>query len=135
MTENTRCGRHGGPLDDRGRCVTENVLMDVEEERSRQFHRYGTNEDLEDGTGGAWARPVSESSAEVLEKLFRADYEEHEAQHGRPTWVHLVREELAEAFQETDHTRLREELLQVAALCVSWIEKLDTRANSERIEL
>lgn len=129
MTENTRCGRHGGPLDDRGRCATENVLMDVEEERSRQFHRYGTNEDLEDGTGGDWLWPVSMAPADVLEKMFRTDYEKHEARHGRPTWMHLVREEVAEAFQETDRTRLREELIQVAALCVSWVEKIDTRGQ------
>ncbi len=124
-----RCHTHGGQLDDQGQCPTVSVLLEVERERKRQFQQYGTNEDLEDGTGGAWAWPVSEATANVLEERFRVDYDKHEARNGRPTWMHLVREEVAEAFQETTAERLREELIQVAALCVSWIEKIDTRGR------
>jgi hypothetical protein len=43
----------------------------------------------------------------------------------------LVREEVAEVFQETDPVKLREELVQVAALAVSWIEKIDARQLAE----
>jgi hypothetical protein len=35
-----------------------------------------------------------------------------------------VREEVAEAFQEADGPALVDELIQVAALCVSWVERL-----------
>ena len=124
-----RCRTHGGKLDDQGWCPTVKVLLEVERERKMQFAKYGTNEDLEDGTGGQWAWPVSASSANGLEERFRVDYDKHEARHGRPTWMHLVREEVAEAFQETTAERLREELIQVAALCVSWVEKIDTRGQ------
>ena len=44
--------------------------------------------------------------------------------------MHLVREEVAEAFAESDPARLREELIQVAALAVSWVEKIDARTFS-----
>ena len=41
--------------------------------------------------------------------------------------MHLLREEIAEVFVESDADRLREELIQVAALAVSWVEKIDAR--------
>jgi hypothetical protein len=105
------------------------VLENVFEERTRQVARYGHNEGLKDGTGPEvqWL-PEDPDPASLIEKLFRRDYEEHEARHGAPTWMHLVREELAEAFAEDDPERLEEELTQVAALCVSWVEKLRRRA-------
>ena len=124
-----RCENHGGPLVE-GRCATYTVALDVIAERARQFSRYGSNDDLPDGSGPEtrWLGPYSADSAEVVERTLRNDYEEFEEEVGKPTWVHLIREEVAEAFAESDPERLREELIQVAALCVSWVETLDTRA-------
>lgn len=97
--------------------------------RHEQVRRYGHNEDLDDGTGpdSQWLVPVTFDTAETIQVELRAEYEDHEERTGSPTWMHLVREEVAEAFQEDDPVRLREELLQVAALAVSWIETLDRR--------
>lgn len=109
------------------------VLLDVFSERKRQVARYGTNDDIEDGTGPEtrWAAPVSTKSARELERVFREDYEDYEEEAGNPTWVHLVREELAEAFAEpAGSERLEEELIQVAALCVSWVERLRARREA-----
>lgn len=105
------------------------VLMDVAAERYRQIDRYGSNDDLEDGTGPEtrWLLPFTTISAEAIEAELRSDYEDYDLEMGKPTWCHLVREELAEAFKESDPVRLREELVQVAALCVSWIESMDAR--------
>lgn len=110
-------------------CTTKSVLEDVALERERQFTQYGTNHQVLDGTGPEtrWLLPVSTDSAVDLEKMFRKDYEEYEEETGCPTWVHLVREEAAEAFQENDSVRLEKELLQVAALAVSWVEKIRER--------
>lgn len=107
------------------------VLEDVAAERQRQVARYGHNTALHDGTGPevAWLSPLSWVSAAGVEREFRGDYERHEALAGDPTWMHLIREEVSEAFQETDPSRLRAELVQVAALCVSWVEKIDKRGN------
>lgn len=122
-----------GPLDDQPinfipGCLS--ILERVLEERRRQVARYGLNDDLEDGTGPEtrWLLPVSGNSATIIERLFRDQYEEYEEETGKPTWVHLLREEAAEAFQEASGSeRLEEELVQLAALCVSWLEVLQRR--------
>jgi hypothetical protein len=123
----TRCKIHGGRMGQHAEgCQTVNVLSDVRAERARQFARYGTNEDLLDGTGPEveWFRFYP---AHRVERILRDQYEAHEREFGKPTFRHLVAEEIAEAFQENSPKRLREELLQVAALAVSWIEKIDAR--------
>ena len=107
------------------------VLADVAEHRAEQRARYGDNADLADGTGPGvrWLHtfPVMScnSTAELIEVRLRQEYESHGEV--APSWMHLVREEVAEAFQESDPVRLRAELVQVAALCVSWCETLDAR--------
>ena len=112
-------------------CRTKQVLYEVDRERAKQFSEYGTNEGLQDGTGGAWLSPLYAKGAVEIEAELRSDYETFQQTTGNPTWMHLVREEVAEAFAETAPARLRAELLQVAALCVSWIEKIDTRTDEE----
>lgn len=104
------------------------VLDLVLAERKAQEARYGeANEKLLDGTGPGtcWLLPYTFSPAHLIQDDLRLDYEEFEEETGAPTWVHLVREEIAEAFLEADPDRLAEELVQVAALCVSWVERLD----------
>ena len=45
--------------------------------------------------------------------------------HGGLTWLHVLYEEVCEAFAEEDPAKLRAELVQVAAMSVRWIEDLD----------
>jgi hypothetical protein len=107
----------------------DSVSQAVDEECARQREQYGeVNALLPDGTGPnvAWLYPMVAYPAEAIEALLRVGYERADAT-GRLTWMHLVREEVAEAFQESDETRLREELLQVAALCQSWARAIDAR--------
>jgi hypothetical protein len=101
------------------------VMEMVYAERLAQVARYGHNEDVEDGTGPRvkWLAPCSDMTAKQVQKAFREDYLAREAKHGLPTWLQLVREELAEAAEAGDDEALVHELTQVAALCVSWIEK------------
>lgn len=113
------------------------VLEKVFEERCRQVAQYGHNEDLEDGTGKdvVWLSPYSQEPAWANQEDFREDYEawkqNPENPTGKPTWVHLVREEIAEAFELAgDDPEFVAEILQVAALCVSWAEKkVDVRGD------
>lgn len=115
---------------------TLSVLEELFEERKRQVARYGHNEDLKDGTGSSvqWLLPYTADVAWGIEGELRVDYEEFERENGCPTWMHLLREELAEVFQETDPDRLRTELVQLGALCVSWIEKIRRRLAEEEAE-
>lgn len=129
--QNAMCGVHGNVWQrGKGHCLTTSVLECVSAERARQYARYGTNADIEDGTGPEtrWLGPYTGDSAEQIEKVLRKDYEDYEEEVGKPTWVHLVREEIAEAFMESDPEKLAAELTQVAALCVSWVEKIEERS-------
>lgn len=107
------------------------VLEEVFAERCRQVARYGQNDDNYDGTGPnvRWLGGVSSPDlpAEKIERLFRAEYDEYEGETGAPTWLHLLREEFAELAMEDDPVLLTQELAQLAALCVSWIESLNRR--------
>ncbi|GGO64207.1 NUDIX hydrolase [Nonomuraea cavernae] len=49
---------------------------------------------------------------------------------GRLTWRHILHEEVLEAFAEDEAARLREELIQVAAVAVKWAQALDRRQTS-----
>ena len=105
---------------------TRAVLEKVFEERQAQEARYGLdNETTQSGTGPEtrWLEPFTGASATEVQEALRRDYEGFEDE-APVTWLHLVREEIAEAFQEDDPERLAEELIQVAALCVSWVERL-----------
>jgi hypothetical protein len=106
------------------------VLEDIFDHRVEQERRYGhVNDLLLDGTGPEmqWLTGVANQDATWIQENLRGDYEGFEAEHGLPTWMHLVREEIAEAFQESDEKRLEEELIQVAALCTSWVERIRAR--------
>lgn len=100
-------------------------------ERTRQVAQYGHNEDLEHGMGPdvCWLLPFTTANAQQVERALRRDYEDFEEDTGKPTWAHLIREELAETFTEADPVAREEEALQVAALLVSYVE------NSRRIRL
>lgn len=105
------------------------VLAQVFTERHAQVAKYGMNDDLHDGSGPdtVWLSPFTPARASTIEEVLRQDYIGYELETGNPTWVHLIREEVAEAFAEADPERLAEELIQVAALCVSWVEHLAKR--------
>lgn len=105
------------------------VLMMVRNERERQVGLYGLNGDNELGFGGSvsdhpWLMPYTADPSGLVEHRFRSDYENYEREHGKPTWMHLIREEVAELFttERVDDTVI--EAVQVAALCVSLVEHL-----------
>lgn len=122
------------------------VLEKVFEERCAQMKKHGdAMAHLPDGTGPAveWLEPLSERTALMIQKEFRQDYTAHrgsenpDGQFGQLTRMHLVREELAEAFElDGDDPAFVDEILQVAALCVQWAEyKLeDTKRSLGRKE-
>ena len=46
------------------------------------------------------------------------------------TWLHILNEEVQEAFAETDDAKLRVELVQVAAMAQKWIAAIDARKEA-----
>jgi hypothetical protein len=95
------------------------VLADVAAERQAQDDKWGSNRDFPDGTGGSFAASLRDTAQRLTDRM---------AQEGTTTWKHILREEFLEAMAEEDPEQLREELVQVAAVAVAWIEAIDRRA-------
>lgn len=115
---------------------TTKVLIEVERERTRQDAKWGpqNHRDLPDRwREWGWGR---EQVAQILvvptakEAKDNCDYESDVLQ--SPTWSHILTEEHAEAIEQAalgDRAKLREELIQVAAVAVAWIEAIDRRTK------
>ncbi|HET8581742.1 MAG TPA: hypothetical protein VFL65_00710 [Jatrophihabitans sp.] len=96
------------------------ILDDLIAERGRQLAKWG-EQSHRNGTG--WAR----DAGRAREARFMCD---QAASIGLLTWRHVLDEEVCEAFAETDHAKLRAELVQVAAVCAAWIDCLDRTATT-----
>ncbi|MEW9533610.1 hypothetical protein [Microbispora sp. NPDC049125] len=93
------------------------VLADVAAERAAQDTMWGLQEHI-DGTGPERSAEADQAKRAVADA----------AADGRLTWRHILHEEVLEAFAEDNHERLRNELIQVAAVAVKWVQSLDRRA-------
>lgn len=90
------------------------VLPEIADERELQDEKWG-EQNHPDGTG-----PGYHAQAHLARiRCKRA------ARLGLVTYKDILEEEVYEAFAETDPVKLRAELVQVAAVTVAWIEKLD----------
>jgi hypothetical protein len=97
----------------------ENILLDLDKECSNHLTKWG-DQRHPDGTGTL--RYVTEQAeARVRYEMMS------EATEGDPSWDLILLEEVYEALSEKDHAELRKELVQVAAVCVSWIHDIDRR--------
>lgn len=96
------------------------VLDDIISERERQDAKWG-QQDLPDGTGGFGLRSEADLARRHCDLM---------AKMGHVTYRHILAEEVAEALAEADKAKLRAELVQVAAVAVQWIEKLDREAKA-----
>ena len=119
---------------------TESVLMEVHAERVRQAAKHGHQHHLPDGTGPdrqlmyeLWDEstlPLEgtvNAFLAVLAKRRCGAASQDEGGDGSITFEHILTEEWAEAVAEEDPARLREELIQVAAVAVQWVEAIDAR--------
>lgn len=117
----------------RWQVKTIEVLNLVFEERARQVEKHGHNDGLKNGTGPnvEWLWPLSDATAYQAQLVLRQAMEDHRltSDTGKPTWAMMLLEELAEAFECDDTERLVEELIQVAAVAVQWIEKVSHLAD------
>lgn len=103
------------------------VLTEVFDERVRQNEKWG-EQNHEDGTGPdvVWSFT---GPAEYVRDSAQADTDEA-ADCGCVTWRHIAFEEIAEAFAEVDPAKLRAELIQLAAVCIQWVQAIDRRGDA-----
>lgn len=105
--------------------IRDNVFADIVAERERQETKWG--EQNHPSTGGTFPASWREQYGVDAEKWKSINDERvHYKQLG---WDGILLEEVLEALAEEDPERIREELVQVAAVCVNWLECLDRRAE------
>lgn len=97
----------------------------VAEERAYQEHKHGVDcLDLPDSTDNPEARLTWETIARnACNRAFRE---------GRLTNAHVLDEECAEALTAAargDVPELKKELVQVAAVCLAWLEAIEKRGE------
>lgn len=117
------------------RMSTERVLQEVLQERQRQDAKWGqqnhvivTERPYLDAGGPKDTREVYFDKAEQYKH-----FNDQDNQHGSLGWDHILLEEVFEALAEQDPAKIREELVQVAAVAVAAIESLD-RNELARVE-
>lgn len=94
----------------------EQVLAEIKTERWRQDNKFG-EQNHPDGTSKDY-KWLADSAREKCNS---------NAENGLVTWKNILQEEFYEALSETNQYLIRAELLQVAAVCVSWIQSIDRR--------
>lgn len=101
-------------------AIRASILDEISQERDRQIAKWGEQHHPDD-TGG-WALNVRAKDAR------RACQAAAQHVEGGPGWRLILDEEVAEALAETDRVKLRDELIQVAAVAVAWVEDIQSRA-------
>ncbi len=109
-----------GILAHRRRRLRARALAAVSVERERQDAKFGALRDHADGTDLDYIQ-LADEARDRCERAFRE---------GRGTWRHILEEEVFEALGETAPDLLAKELVQVAAVCVAWLEALDARRTA-----
>lgn len=109
------------------------IFAEIDAERRRQDEKWGANVERIPSIGrrldgslmscGDYGLP-SEEGAQIREKIWR--------ENGNESLAASAVEELAEAVSCGDDEReMRAEVMQLAALCVKWIEGIDRRAEEK----
>lgn len=93
------------------------VLQSIYKERKFQDVKWG-EQNHPDGTGSIGNKMESDFRRKDCDAAFNA---------GNGTWRQILLEEVYEALAESDPEKLREELVQTAAVCVAWIQAIDRR--------
>jgi hypothetical protein len=102
------------------------VLSYVLRERERQRSLgHADADDYADGTGTHLDRTLPLPSVDAVRALSEA----YSAGPTGPRWALVLLEEVLEALAEDNEDRLREELVQVAAVAVRWAGAIDQRGK------
>jgi len=116
------CEVHGDRLEMVGKC--RDVLEEVLNERMRQEEKWG-EQNHPDGTGPGVE--LDNRHGLYMDELANVHKNNTDlaAKYGDLTYKDIFLEEVFEALAEEDKEKLREELVQTAAVAVAWIEKID----------
>lgn len=97
------------------------VLVDALREMTAQDLKWGANRKMPNGTGAPlFTEDLADMMRQRTDEVFRD---------GEGTWQDILTEEYYEAMAETHPRQLREELIQVAAVCLQWVLALKTQKS------
>ncbi len=99
--------------------IRDSVFADILAERERQELKWG-EQNHSDGTGSQRWRDA---------RNYVRNQTDDAATAGTLTFRDILHEEVFEAFAEEDPSKLRDELVQVAAVAVCWLECLDRKSG------
>lgn len=107
--------------------IEENILRDVLTERQRQFDLWG-DQDHPSVCKSDENRPITEiyglpTAAEAREDV------EVSRELGYLSWAGIATEELSEVVEARTEEERREELVQLTALLIGWIEAIDRKSE------
>ena len=112
------------------------VIEDVRSERKRQDEKWGEPKRQPDGTGSQRHPAIAMAIGHDWESLNYGELEREakytidwHAQNAQVTFADILLEEVFEALATDTPEDLREELIQVAAVAVKWVEVLDRERN------
>jgi len=94
------------------------IFRDISLERANQDEIHPDTEKLPYGTGFDGFKLLLQERRESV-AMAKAS--------GHDSWALHFREECYEVLAEADPAKLRAELIQVAALCVRWVEHIDSQ--------
>jgi hypothetical protein len=96
-------------------------LREVRDESVRQDKKWG-EQNHPDGTGRLYDSYHATKARQECDRAFAE---------GVGTWRHILKEEFCEALEETDPEKLKDELLQVAAVALQWRQAIGRRLARE----
>lgn len=103
------------------------IMLEVAAERVSQDDKWGAPKDVPNGTG-ADATLLGYSFIELRNMV--QSFVDTAAERHTSTMAAVLLEEVFEALAEDDDVRLREELVQVAAVAAKWVRIIDERKAS-----
>lgn len=112
------------------------ILAEIEQERKRQDKKWGEQNHpsldqvlltRKGGCDGVRMCEEYEIPSEHRAKFLC----ENSFNNKEGTFAHIAVEEMSEAIAALDDAKVREELIQLAAVCVSWIGAIDRRVNNK----
>lgn len=113
----------------------ENIFDEVREERQRQNAKWGEqnhpclDQTLLNRQGGCTPIRMCQEYDLPSENVAKTSCD-RAFEIGRGTYAHIAVEEMTEVVSQFDIYKRRQELVQLTAVCVAWIEKIDREISN-----
>ncbi|MFT4281220.1 hypothetical protein [Microbacterium sp.] len=116
-----------------GSRIDARILFEIASERVAQDDKWGAPKDVPNGTGpDVRARFLSPLSYALLRDRAQ-ETTDGAAVDGESLMSYVLLEEVFEALAEDDDTKLRVELIQVAAVAAKWVRIIDQRTKTSAV--